>query len=155
MGKKNARRRAGNYQPGWSGILRTYPDVYIWPGPAIDYILYDGGEPVGHARTLWPGEDDVSEPVNLHLINIYDENKRGRGYGSALMSKFLDDVDRAGKKVILYVEGHGNTKDAFIRYVNRNVRFYERFGFVLNDPSWADRFGWTGPFMTRPARACT
>lgn len=126
-------------------IVKEYPGNY--KHPAINYVLYRNDEKIGHLISFWPV--DKKEPVNLHIINIDLENERGKGYGTILMQEFLKELDKVNRDVYLHVEGRGSTKEKFIEHANRNVKFYKKFGFVLDDPAWDSDFAWSGPYMTR------
>jgi ribosomal protein S18 acetylase RimI-like enzyme len=99
--------------------------------PATHRIVVVGGQDVG----LLAAED---EPHELWLVKLYLlEDARGRGLGSALVRRVIDEADRAGKGVRLRV----------LRSNPRAKALYERLGFrvVGEEP---ERF-----FMARPHAA--
>jgi ribosomal protein S18 acetylase RimI-like enzyme len=71
-------------------------------------------------------------PVGVH------PDQQGRGVGTALLARFLEQVDQEGTPAFLETD------------VDRNVRLYERFGFTVT--SRQDILGVDNRFMWRDPR---
>jgi ribosomal protein S18 acetylase RimI-like enzyme len=89
---------------------RAYEMQY--PQAAHDIILLDD-EPIG--RLLVVRSADQIQLTDISLLTAY----RGRGIGSQLITKLLDEADRTGSKVGLQVLKK-----------NPAARLYERLGFI-------------------------
>ena len=89
--------------------LQHYSTHY--PHGEHDIILFNT-TPIGRMY-IDRGEEEI-RLLDISLLNEY----RNRGIGSILMRNLLDEADRFGKPVRLYVYK-----------MNSAVRFYQRFGF--------------------------
>jgi len=89
------------------------------------YLMEVSGK--GHCIAWWDASREEDMPDFAELICIHSmENNWGKGYGSRMMDKVLNDISEAGyKKVMLWVF-EKNT---------RARRFYEAKGFVKGEKS--------------------
>jgi len=77
---------------------------------------------IGWRKSLWHAEWGRNDPIEQHWhlgpIGVLPSHQ-GLGIGSTLMERFCKEVDACHAKAYLETEG------------DKNVRFYEKFGFEL------------------------
>lgn len=75
--------------------------------------------------SMWlKGQHD--EILHIRMIK-FGEADRGKGYGTVVMSAICEFADIFGLIVSL-----SPIKDKGVRYKNRLIKFYKRFGFKMN-----------------------
>lgn len=74
----------------------------------------------------------------IDLIQVYDLDDKGKGYGTLLLKDFLDRMSEAGiKKFYLfaafteseYEDENYSTDEEKLNALHRIIKFYQRFGF--------------------------
>lgn len=95
------------FQAQISGYAQAYPE-------AFHEIILSGHAPVG--RIYW-----AREAKRLHILDItIVPAMRSRGVGSAVLRELIEEADRAGKTVSIYLESF-----------NPSLRLFERLGFRI------------------------
>lgn len=89
-------------------------------------------------RTEWARHDPLSQHWHLGPIGVLPSHQ-GLGIGSMLMERFCKEVDACLTKAYLETEG------------DKNVRFYEKFGFKVVSES--EIFDVKNRYMLRDSRA--
>jgi GNAT superfamily N-acetyltransferase len=105
----NAEQRQSFISQQFHAQLQHYRSHY--PQGSHDIILFDTA-PIG--RIYIDRGDEEIRLLDISLLSKY----RNKGFGAVLMRNLLDEADRLGKPVRLYVYK-----------MNQAVRFYERLGF--------------------------
>ena len=97
---------------------------------------------IGWRKSVWHMEWDRNDPVNQHWhlgpIGVLP-SRQGSGVGSVLMERFCREVDACRAEAYLETD------------LDKNVRFYEKFGFRLASES--EIFGVKSRYMTRDPKA--
>lgn len=65
---------------------------------AVNYLLYDAGLPKGTAR--WR---ETTDGIKLERFAVF-ASQRGKGYGTLLLEKILQDVLPLGKRIYLHAQ---------------------------------------------------
>ncbi len=89
-------------------------------------------------HTEWARHDPLSQHWHLGPIGVLPSHQ-GLGIGSMLMERFCREVDACSAKAYLETEG------------DKNVRFYEKFGFKVVSES--EIFGVKNQYMLRTSKA--
>ena len=97
---------------------------------------------IGWRKSVWHAEWDSHDPLEQHWhlgpIGVLPTHQ-GSGVGSMLMERFCKEVDACFAKAYLETEG------------DKNVRFYEKFGFKIVAES--EIFDVKNRYMLRDSRA--
>ena len=88
-------------------------------------------------HTEWARHDPLSQHWHLGPIGVLPSHQ-GSGVGSILMERFCEEVDACLAKAYLETEG------------DKNVRFYEKFGFKVVSES--EIFGVKNRYMRRDSK---
>lgn len=154
----DAQTRRGAIETMFSGLLRCLPEI-VFVAKEADRIVGvmrmkscegfkpapgpdrqgDENEP-DWRKQVWHAEWARREPPNQHWhlgpIGVLPSHQ-GRGVGSMLMHRFCAETDACTAEAYLETD------------LDRNVRFYEKFGFKLTAES--DILGVPNRYMLRPA----
>jgi ribosomal protein S18 acetylase RimI-like enzyme len=115
----------------WEGIKATDD-----PKESIDENDISWRKSIWH--TEWARHEPLSQHWHLGPIGVLPSHQ-GLGIGSMLMERFCMEVDACLAKAYLETD------------LDKNVRFYEKFGFKVVSES--EIFDVKTPYMLRPSRA--
>lgn len=112
-----------------------------WYKPVDDPKDSKDENDINWRKSVWQTEWARHEPLNQHWhlgpIGVLPSHQ-GLGIGSMLMERFCMEVDACKAEAYLETD------------VNKNVRFYEKFGFKVISES--DIFSVKNRYMLRPAK---